>query len=68
MRIRRRRTTAQTITEYMLIISVVVIALTAAVYRPMNAAYDAGSKGWTDRQKQDSSNGYVGQGERGERR
>jgi len=34
----RRRQLAQTATEYMLVISVIVIALTAAVYNPMNAA------------------------------
>lgn len=56
----RRKSPGQTMTEYMLIISVIVIALTTAVYRPMYSAISAGSEGWRERQERDSKNGYVG--------
>ena len=67
MRSLRRRQLAQSATEYMLVISVIVIALTAAVYNPMNAALSQGSQGYKQRYQEAGRQGYMGQGSDGKR-
>jgi hypothetical protein len=51
----------------MLVISVIVIALTAAVYNPMNAALSQGSQGYKQRYQEAGRQGYMGQGSDGKR-
>ena len=69
MRTRRHRSTAQTLTEYMLVISVIVIALAAVVYDPMQSAMKQGSKKWRDQSKVNSEMGFTGDSyKQGERR
>lgn len=56
----RRRSLAQTITEYMLVISVVVMALTAVTKRVMYPVLEEGSQTFREKQAQSSKDGYVG--------
>lgn len=65
---RRLRTRAQTSVEYMLVISVVVIALTAAVYKTMYPTLESGSQVFREGQEQVSKDGYDGTSFNGKRR
>lgn len=55
----RRRGLGQTTTEYLLVISVIVIGVTAAVYNPMRTAMQQGSQSITRDMKQNAKMGGV---------
>lgn len=63
----RRRQLGQTATEYMMVISVIVLALTAAVYTPMKNALKEGSRDYKQKYQDAGKNGYMGQGSDGKR-
>jgi hypothetical protein len=51
----------------MLVISVIVLALTAAVYTPMKQALSDGSQQYKQKYQDAGRNGYMGQGSDGKR-
>lgn len=57
---RRLRRAGQTTAEYVLVISVIVIAIITVVYGPLGDAFDNGSKGFRDNMKASANAGSVG--------
>lgn len=67
MRARKNKSLGQTASEYMLVISVIVLALTAAVYTPMKQAIQDGASDYKDKYEEAGKQGYMGQASDGKR-
>lgn len=63
----KKKTLGQTASEYMLVISVIVLALTAAVYVPMKEALQEGANDYKDKYEEAGKQGYMGQASDGKR-
>lgn len=65
MRSLRRRSRAQTTTEYMMVISVICVALYFTVTKAMYPVLEDGSAKFRTNQEKVSKDGFVGTGHRG---
>lgn len=65
MRFLRRRRRAQTTTEYMMVISVICVAVYFTVTKALYPVVEDGSSRFRTNQAKDTRDGFVGTGHRG---
>lgn len=67
MRSLRRRQLAQTATEYMMVIAVIVVAVSLLTYAPMYSALSEGGQAYKNRYQEAGRQGYMGSASDGKR-
>ena len=67
MRAQRQRQLAQTATEYMMVIAVIVVAAALLTYGPMNSALSEGGQAFKDKYQEAGRQGYMGSASDGKR-